>query len=245
MADRLEILSQRLIKHLEDRRDSLGPQCLPVSRLETYLTGDLSPDEWEEVKAHLDSCLSCFYATVQLDDLLRGVADTVTPEPGLKAASGEGISRSPAAIAWAAIRGALEWKGSAAWGFAGALAGIILTLAVFNLTRDKAQDIARPVNIFSGIPQSTFRVTSPPEIQKVIGVVSVVKQSTQEGMPYHQFRMKGDDGKTYQILSWGNPVIQANDRIEVDAIVKPQPLGDTEKFYSGVAYRISRMEQAK
>ncbi len=77
------------------------------------------------------------------------------------------------------------------------------------------------------------------------GVVSVVKQSTQEGMPYHQFRMKGDDGNTYQILSWGNPAIQANDRIEVDAIVKPQPLGDTEKFYSGVAYRISRMEQAK
>ena len=77
------------------------------------------------------------------------------------------------------------------------------------------------------------------------GVVSVVKQSTQEGMPYHQFRMKGDDGNTYQILSWGNPAIQANDRIEVDAIVKPQPLGDTENFYSAVAYRISRMEQTK
>ncbi len=245
MADRLEILSQRLIERLEKRRDSLGPQCLPVSRLEAYLTGDLSPDEWEEVKAHLDSCLSCFYATVQLDDLLRGIADPVTPGPGLKAASGEGITRSAASIAWTAIRGAIEWKGSAAWGFAGALAGIILTVAVFNLTRNKVQDIARPANSFSGIPQATFRVTSPPEIQKVTGVVSVVKQSTQEGMPYHQFRMKGDDGNTYQILSWGNPAIQENDRIEVDAIVKPQPLGDTEKFYSAVAYRISRMEQTK
>jgi len=243
MADRLEILSQRLVERLEKRRDSLGPQCLPVSRLEAYLTGDLSPNEWEEVKAHLDSCLSCFHATVQLDDLLRGIAET--PKPEVKVASGKGFSRSGASTAWTAIRGAIEWKGSAAWGFAGALAGIILTVAVFNLTRYKVQDIARPANTLSGIPQATFRVTSPPEIQKVTGVVSVVKQSTQEGMPYHQFRMKGDDGNTYQILSWGNPAIQANDRIEVDAIVKPQPLGDTEKFYSAVAYRISRMEQAK
>jgi len=245
MADRLEILSQRLVERLEKRRDPLGPQCFPVSRLEAYLTGDLSPDEWEGVKAHLDSCLSCSYAMAELEDLLKGVADPVPPEPELKEAIRVGNKGSPASRIWTTIRGAFEWQAPATWGFAGALAGIILTVAVINVIREQAQDMTRPAITLRGIPQVRSRGTSPPEIQKVTGVVSVVKQSSEEGMSYHVIRMKGDDGNTYLILSWGKPAIQANDNIEVDAIVEPQPGGTTEKLYSGVAYSITRLEQTK
>jgi len=245
MADNFEILSSRLNKRLEERRDSLSPQCLSVSKLEAYLTGDLSSDEWEEVKAHLDSCLSCLHAMVELRDLLRGIADPVPPEPELKEAVWGRNKGSAASRIWTTIRGAFEWQAPPTWGFAGALVGIMLTVVFINVTRKQAQDMTRPAITLRGIPQATFRGTTLPEIQKVTGVVSVVKQSTHEGMPYHQFRMNGDDGNTYLMFSWGEPAIQANDNIEVDAIVEPQPGGTIEKLYPGVAIRITRLEQTK
>jgi len=245
MADHFEILSRQLNKRLEERRDSLGPQCLSVSKLEAYLTGDLSSDEWEEVKAHLDSCLSCLHAMVELDDLLKGIANPVPPEPELKEAVWGRNKGSAASRIWTTIRGAFEWQAPPTWGFAGALVGIMLTVVFINVTREQAQDMTRPAITLRGIPQATLRGTSPPEIQKVIGVVSTVKEGTEEGIPYHVIRMSGEDGNTYVIFSWGPVSVQANDNIEVDAIVEPQPGGTTEKLYPGVAIRITRLEQTK
>ncbi len=133
MADNFEILTSRLNKRLEERRDSQSPQCLSVSKLEAYLTGDLSSDEWDEVKAHLDSCLSCLHAMVEVRDLLRGITDPVSHMPETNVAIQKEIKKSAASRAWMAIRGVFEWKPSAAWGFAGALAGILLTLAVIDV----------------------------------------------------------------------------------------------------------------
>ncbi|MFQ5842743.1 MAG: hypothetical protein ACE5I8_09930 [Thermodesulfobacteriota bacterium] len=139
----------------------------------------------------------------------------------------------------------MEWKAPAGWGLAGALAGVVLTVIVINVTQEQTQDMAPPVITLRGIPRGTPGGITPPEIQSVAGVVSAVKQGTEEGVPYHVIRMKGDNGNAYILFSWGKPAIQANDNIEVDAIVDPQPGGTIEKLYSGVAYRITRLEQTK
>ena len=77
----------------------------------------------------------------------------------------------------------------------------------------------------------------------MIGVVSSVKQGTEEGMTYYVIRMKGDNDNTYQIFFWGDSEIQANGRILVDEIVELLPSDTTGKVYSGVAKGISRLDQ--
>jgi len=96
-----------------------------------------------------------------------------------------------------------------------------------------------PILILRGFP----RGITPSEIQSVIGVVSSVKQGTEERMTYYLIRMKGDNDTTYQIFSWGESEIQANDRILVDEIIELQPSDTTGKVYSGVAKGISRLDQ--
>lgn len=259
MADHLEILNRRLNKRLEERRDSLSPQCLSVSKLEAYLTGDLSSDEWDGVKAHLDSCLSCLHAMVEVRDLLRGITDPVPQLPETNVAIQKEIKKSAASRAWLAIRGAFEWKPSAAWGFAGALAGILLTLGVidvmqiqddYNQVLQKIEGIKdRPAITLRGESQITqfnelfSELYTSPSVQRVIGVVSTVKEGTEEGIPYHVIRMSGEDGNTYVILSWGPVAVQANDKVLVDVIVEPKRGGTTGKVYSGLAHRISKLEE--
>ena len=240
MADRLVILSQRLIERLDEQRELPGPQCLSTSRLEAYLAGDLSSDEGEKVKAHLDNCLSCLHAKVQLDDLLRGITEPL-PHRNAALLAVQSITRRVLTV----VRGALEWTAPAGWGLAGALAGVVLTLLVINVTQEQIQDLAPPAITLRGIPRGSPGGITPPEIQTVTGVVSAVKQGTEEGMPYHLIRMKGDNDNTYQLFSWGKPEIQENDRILVDANVELQSSGTTGKVYSGLAYRVSRLEQTK
>ena len=234
MADRLDILSQRLIERLEERRGSPGPQCLSTSRLGAYLAGDLSSDEWDNINAHLDSCLPCLQATTQLKDLLNGITAPVPLR--------DNALMTPQSLPhriWTAIRGSLEWRAPVGWGLAGALAGVALTLLVINVTREQTRDIIPPEIILRGFP----RGITPSEIQSVIGVVSSVKQGTEEGMTYYVIRMKGDNDNIYQIFFFGESEIQANDRILVDEIVELQPSDPTGKVYSGVAKGISKLDQ--
>lgn len=162
MADRLDTLSQRLIEHLEERRLSSGPGCLTVGQLESYLAGKLTSEEKGEVEDHLDGCLVCLHAKVELEDLLEGMSAPAPVDPRLQERLWRDIRPSAAPTPflavlhrlWEAMQEALEWKVVVRWGLSGALAGILLAVAVVNVVQEQAQIVTPPAITLRGIPQA-------------------------------------------------------------------------------------------
>jgi len=71
--DRFERLSDRLIQDLDRQPDLLLGDCLPVTLLERYLTGDIDEPSRTRVDAHLERCLVCLNSLVDLRGLLQGL----------------------------------------------------------------------------------------------------------------------------------------------------------------------------
>ncbi|MFQ5914550.1 MAG: anti-sigma factor family protein [Nitrospinota bacterium] len=82
--DQFDRLSEHFVEGLEDRRASTGPECLPPTRLEAYLADRITPEERAQVEAHLNGCLSCLNAMVELRDLLSGMASPGVLSPSLE-----------------------------------------------------------------------------------------------------------------------------------------------------------------
>lgn len=162
MVDRFDTLSHKLIERLEERRLSSGPGCLSVGQLEEYLVGKLTSEERGAVEAHLNGCLACVSAKVELEDFLEGIASPAPLEPALRkrlwADMKPSVASRPFLPAprrlWMAIQEALEWRVFVGWGLSGALAGMVLAVTVANVIQEQAQVVPPPAITLRGIPQA-------------------------------------------------------------------------------------------
>ena len=168
MADRFDILSQKLMERLEERQPSPAPGCISVALLEGYLAGKLTLDQRREVEAHLDNCLACLYTKVQLDDFLGGIAASGRLEPELQKRLWAEIRPSPRlnfplpTRLWRHIQEALEWKVFVSWGLAGALAGMV-GVTVVSVIQEQAQVVAPPGIVLRGGPESGSEPRTVPQ----------------------------------------------------------------------------------
>src|SRR5215510_13084796 len=69
---------------MDQQTDRVARDCLGLVLLERYATGSVDPPTRERVEAHLDQCLTCVKRSVELRDVLRGIAAPERASPVLR-----------------------------------------------------------------------------------------------------------------------------------------------------------------
>jgi predicted anti-sigma-YlaC factor YlaD len=221
----LDRLTDRLVEDLERRGDPGAAGHLPPAMLERRLAGRLDPTERARVEAHLNECLTCLNAFVELRDHLLGVADPGPVAPRLQLILDELAGRAPLQPRRTRMAGQLRRLVTArfpAWAVAGAAAAVLLTWGVAHY-----RSIERTPATMTPAHSQTTRTVS--------GVVSSVRDATSNGVDAYVVSVHDASGATYVLFAWGRPSVHDGERVEIDAVFAKASESAGRPVYQGVA----------
>src|SRR5262245_6025587 len=226
---------------MDRQTDRASRDCLELTLLERFATGDVDLPTRERVEAHLDECLTCVDRYVELRDDLQAIA---APEPvsprlrqTLERLIGDDRREGFPARVVGRLRRAFVFR-VPAWAAVGVAAGIMVitwTLA-HNLQRPGAP-APWPVDFSS---PGQLMPMNRQEPRKVSGIVSSIRDATSNGVEAHIVSLKDTSGATYVLFAWGRPTVGPGDSVEVDGIFTGATESAGTPVYQGVATRLRR-----
>jgi hypothetical protein len=229
LGKRLDRATERLVEDLERRAEAPASDCVTAFDLEQRLAGRLDPTAQARVDGHLEPCLTCLNAFVELRDYLQGVADPAPASPVLSRVldglSGEGPRGPRQPDAGSRLRRLVTAR-FPAWAVAGVAASLLVVWGVGHYRRVEAPARLAPVHT------QTARTVS--------GVVGAIRDANANGVEAHVVSLTDGAGATYLLFVWGPPTVRTGESVEIDAVVASVTDGTGRQVYQGVATAVRR-----
>jgi hypothetical protein len=223
--DPLDRLTDRLVEDLERRADGPSAGCLVPAILERRLAGGLDPAAQANVDAHLNECLACLNAYVELRDQLQGMADPAPVSPVLRTVLDELIGDAPPRPKRPRAAERLRRLVTArfpVWAVAGVAAAVLLAWGIDHYRTLQPA----PAHLAPAHSQTTRTVS---------GVVNSVRDATSNGVDAYVVSLTDTSGATYVLFAWGRPSVHTGEPVEIDAVFAKSSESADRPVYQGVA----------
>ena len=224
LGTRMDHATGRLVEDLERRAETPASDCVTALDLEHRLAGRLDPSAQARVDGHLEPCLTCLNAFVELRDHLQGLADPAPASPVLRRVLdgliGEG-PRGPREPGTGSRLRRLVTARFPAWAVAGVAASLVVVWGVGHYRSVEAPARLAPVHT------QTARTVS--------GVVGAIRDANANGVEAHVVSVTDSAGTTYLLFVWGPPTVRPGELVEIDAVVASAPDATGRSVYQGVA----------
>jgi len=235
--DRLDRLTERLIGDLDRHAESPASACVELAVLGERAAGGLTSAAQARVDAHLDECLACLNAFIEVRDLLQGVAAPAPASAGLRRTLDELIGEASSPRVWRRVVDALRrplvlrvpaWTAAAA-----AVAGLLLTWVTL-------QTVGRPGGTVDSPSVDRLAPANARTERTIAGVVGSVRDATSNGVDAHVVSVTDASGATYVLFAWGWPTVHAGESVEVVGIFTRADQSSGGPVYQGVATALRR-----